>query len=197
MNIGKAFPFTLIVELVGALVFLWIFYRLLVNHAAATSFWRRNLWKLVLVGFCMIAFWGINSAMFHLEAREDEAFDKVLTDFNMVRDQIEIVGIEGGDSHRITYARDGKTVFIRVRDPVAKETAPCYIKAEKVYIFLKDSVSKPFIRFNSTENTIDLYFPEDAVEIVSERIERDALDVKQVKSESLKIFLASLDVLEE
>jgi hypothetical protein len=135
MNIGNAFPFTLIVELVGALVFLWIFYRLVVKHAVATTFLKRNLWKLVLVGFCIIAFWGINSVMFHLEAEEDEAFAQVLTDFNKAKDQIEILGIEGRDTHRITYGTDGKIVFILVRDSVTKETVPCYLKANKVYIF--------------------------------------------------------------
>lgn len=197
MNISNAFPFTLLVQLAGGLVFLWIFYRLIVIHAAERSFLRRTLWKLVLAGFCVVAFWAVNSLMLQLEARADERFAQALEAFNQARDQIEIVGIEEEAYNRYSYGTDGKMLYILVRDRSTKEVAPCYIKRDKVYVFMNDSVSEPFILFNSVENTIDLYFPKNAVEVVFEKIKPGGSELAEPESEVLQQFLAGLDALEE
>ncbi len=195
MNISNAFPATIIVVLAGALVFLWIFYRLVVKFLDTRPFLKRNLWKLMLAGFIVIAFWGINSLMFYLEAGADERFEQALTDFNGAKDQIEIVGIE--DPDLLSYGTDGKSVLIAVRDSVTKETVPCAIKNDKVYVFLNESVSEPFILFNSTENTIDIHYPAGAVEKDVEKIDRNEWKVEEVESQVLQTFLRSLDQLEE
>ena len=195
MNGNNAFFIPMLVVLVGVLVFLWIFYQLLVKYLDTRPFLRRNLWKLMLAGFIVIAFWGINSLMFHLETGVDKRFDQTLAEFNDAKDQIEIVGIE--DPSQFSYGTDGKYVLIAVRDLTSRETVPCIIKDDKVYVMLKEAIEEPFILYNSSEHTIDIYYPDDTVEIHYKKIDRDQLKVEDVESQVLQMFLSSLDQLEE
>lgn len=195
MNISNAFPATMIVVLAGALVFLWIFYRLVVKYLDTRPFLKRNFWKLLLAGFIVIAFWSINSLMFYLEEGADERLRQALTDFNGAKDQIEIVGVE--DPSMLSYGTDGEFVLIAVRDLATKETVPCAIKNDKVYVILKEAIEEPFILYNSSENTIDIYYPRNAVERDFDKIDRDELKVEEVESQVLQTFLRSLDQLEE
>lgn len=195
MNSSEAFFMPMLVVLIGAFVFLWLFYKLLIKYLDTRPFLKRNLWKLMLAGLIVVAFWGINSLMFYLETGADERFDQALSDFNEAKKQIEIVGIE--DPNQLSYGTDGQYVLIAVRDMATKETVPCMIKDDKVYVIIKEMVELPFILYNSSEHTIDIYYPDDAVEIHYKKIDRDQLKVEDLESQVLQAFLSSLDQLEE
>lgn len=197
MNAFHAWPNILIVELVGALIFLWIFSRFVGRFTAETSFVRRNMWKLALGGFIIMAFVGINTVMFRMEARREEEAARVMAAFNDSKEHIEIIGIESNRAGVFTYETDQKMIHFYVRDLSTKEVAPCYIKRENMYVYLNDFVEKPFIIFNSTGNTIDLHFPENAIEVKVEKLIKEEFGFDQLTSDALPSFLRSLDMLEE
>jgi len=149
----------------------------------------------MLAGFIVVAFWGINSLMFYLETGADERFDQALSDFNEAKDEVEIVGIE--DPSQFSYGTDGKYVLIAVRDLSTQEMVPCAIKDDKVYVIVKETVEQPFILYNSSEHTIDIYYPDNTVKVNYKKIDRDQLKVEDVESQVLQTFLSSLDQLEE
>lgn len=197
MKASIGWQLIMVVELVGALLFLWLFYKLIVKFAASTSFVKRNLWKLALVGFCILAFFGINTLMFHLEESRDAELAQAIRTFNQAKASIEMVGVGHSKAGVFIFETDPNIVHFYAQDRFTGESAPCYIKKEKVYIFLYDSVSEPFIIYNSTVGAIDLYLPGDAVEMESKRISRVEWEADQIESEDLAAFLESLDYLEE
>ncbi len=197
MNIFNAWPYTLIIELVGGLIFLWVFFRFVGKFTGETSFVRRNMWKLALVGFIIIAFISINTVMFRLESVKDEEAAQAMIDFSESKRNIEILSIEQSKSGLFTYETDPKTIHFFVQDIVTKEIAPCYIARDKVFVYVNDSVENPFIIFNSTENTIDLHFPGDSKEVHVEQIVKEEFHLSQLESENLELFLSSIDIIEE
>jgi hypothetical protein len=197
MNAFHAWPNILIVELVGALVFLWIFFKFIGKFSDATSFVQKNLWKFALAGFIVMAFISINTVMFRMEARRGEEAARTMAAFNDSKAHIEIIGIGSNKSGVFTYETDKRTIHFFVRDLSTEEVAPCYIKRENVFVYVNDFVEKPFIIFNSTGNTIDLHFPGNAIEVKVEELIKEEFDFDQLASDALPSFLTSLDMLEE
>ncbi|BES63978.1 hypothetical protein SANA_04170 [Gottschalkiaceae bacterium SANA] len=197
MNALHWFSFPLIIELVGALLFLLIFLKFIGKVTGVTSFAQKIIWKLALVGFVVMTFISINTMMFHFEFAREAKLDRAISVFNESKSSIEIIGIEKSKSEVFTYEMDRKSIHFYVRDLSTKEIAPCYIKRENTYVYLNDFVETPFIIFNSTENTIDLHLPGDAINVSVGEVKKEALDLRQIESEYLCSFLASIDILEE
>jgi hypothetical protein len=144
-----------------------------------------------------MAFIGINTMMFHLEAREDEEAVRTMAAFNDSKEHIEIIGVVSNKAGTFTYEIDQKTIHFLLRDASSREVAPCYIKREKVFVYVNDFVEEPFIIFNSTENTIDLHLPGDAIKVSVDEMNIEEFDSKQIESEYLRLFLVSIDNLAE
>ena len=196
MNALRFFSFPLIIELVGALIFLLIFLKFIGKATGVTSFAQKVLWKLALAGFIIMAFISINTMMFHFEFAREAELAQAIRDFNASKMNIGIMGIEKSKSEVFTYETDRKTIHFLVQDISTKETAPCYISRDKTFIYLNESITKPLIIFNSTENTIDLHFPGDSREIHVDKMIKEEFPSTQWESEALRLFLTSIEVLE-
>ena len=196
MNALRFFSFPLIIELVGALIFLLIFLKFIGKATGVTSFAQKVLWKLALAGFIIMAFISINTMMFHFEFAREAKFDQAISAFNESKANIEMIGIEKSKSDVFTYEMDRKMIHFSVQDISTKETAPCYISRNKTFVYVNESIAKPFIIFNSTENTIDLHFPVNSRKISVDQIIEEELNLTQLESESLISFLTSIEVLE-
>ena len=196
MNALNLLSFPLIVELVGALIFLLIFFKFIGKVTGVTSFAQKIIWKLALAGFVIMAFIIINSIMFYFEFSREAELTQAISNFNESKTNIEIIGVEKNKAEVFIYKSDEKYYHFFVQDISTKETAPCYIVRDKAFIYLNESVAKPFIIFNSSENTIDLHFPANSIEICVDKIIKEELHSTQLESESLGSFLTSIEILD-
>ena len=132
-----------------------------------------------------------------MEAREDEEVDRTRAAFSNSKAHIEIIGISSNKAEAFTFEVDRKTIHFLLRDTFSKEVVPCYVKRKKVFVCVNDFVEKPFIIYNTTENTIDFHLTGDAIEVSVDEVSEEELEFEQIESEYLRSFLASINSLAE